>query len=76
MGYLNATVFDFPVLEGQEPAYTQLEEGVTRETPWPTERGAELQRIWNEMVSRIWLNDISSEEGCTSVAAELNSLLG
>jgi multiple sugar transport system substrate-binding protein len=76
MGYLNATVFDFPVLEGQEPAYTQLEEGVTRETPWPTERGAELQRSWAEMVARIWLNDISSEEGCTSVAAELNSLLG
>lgn len=75
MGYLNATRFDMPVLEGQEAAYTQLEEGVTRETPWPTERGGELASIWGQMVSRIWTNDISAQEGSTEVAAELNSLV-
>lgn len=76
MGYLNATTFDMPVLEGQEAAYTQLEEGVTRETPWPTERGGELANIWGQMVSRIWMNDVSAQDGCTEVAAELNSLVG
>jgi len=76
MGYLNATTFDMPMLEGQEAAYTQLEEGVTRETPWPTERGGELAAIWATMVSRIWQNDISAEEGCAEVAAELNGMIG
>jgi multiple sugar transport system substrate-binding protein len=76
MGYLNATTFDMPVLDGQEAAYTQLEEGVTRETPWPTERGGELAAIWAQMVARIWTNDISAEEGCAEVAAELNAMVG
>jgi hypothetical protein len=32
--------------------------------------------MWAEMVSRIWTNDISAEEGCKQIAAELNDLVG
>lgn len=74
-GYLNATTYDIPMLEGQEPAYTQLEEGLTRETAWPTARGGELQAIWGDYVARIWANDISAEEGCRAAAEEIKSVI-
>lgn len=75
-GYLNATKYDLPVIEGQEAAYTQLEEGLTPETPWPTARGGELLAIWQNYVSRIWANDISAEEGCKQAVEEINGVLG
>ncbi len=75
-GYMNATTLDMPVVPGQEPSYTHLEEGITPETPWPTARGGEYAAMWAEMVARIWTNDISAEEGCTQIAAELNDLVG
>jgi len=63
-GYLNSTKFDFPVLPGQESAYIQLREGLTRESPWPGSRAAEIQKVWGTYVQRIWAGDISAEEGC------------
>jgi len=75
-GYLNATTYDLPVLEGQEAAYTQLEEGLTRETAWPGARGGELQAIWGDYVSRIWANDISVEEGSQAAVEEIKSVIG
>ncbi len=75
-GYLNASTYDIPVLPGQEPAYAQLQEGLTRETPWPGARGAEIQTTWAGYVERIWANDISAEEGCNEAASELESLIG
>ncbi len=74
-GYLNATKYDLPIIEGQEAAYTQLEEGLTRETPWPTARGGELLAIWQNYVSRIWANDISAEEGCQQAVEEINAVI-
>lgn len=74
-GYLNATTYDIPMLEGQEAAYTQLEEGLTRETAWPTARGGELQAIWGNYVARIWANDISAEEGCAAAAEEIRMVI-
>lgn len=74
-GYLNPTTHDLPVLEGQEAAYTQLEEGLTRETAWPTGRGGELQSTWEDYVQRIWANDIDSEEGCNQAADELQAII-
>lgn len=74
-GYLNPTVHDLPVLEGQEAAYTQLEEGLTRETAWPTGRGGELQATWDNYVNRIWANDISAEEGCQQAVEEISAII-
>ncbi|HWV36015.1 MAG TPA: extracellular solute-binding protein [Thermomicrobiales bacterium] len=71
-GYLNATNYDLPMIDGQEPAYEQLEEGLTRETPWPGSRGVELRTIWQDYVSRMWANDISAEDGCKQAAEEIN----
>ena len=75
-GYLNASTYDLPILEGQEAAYTQLEEGLTRETAWPSARGGEAQAAWGTYVERIWANDISAEEGCAMAVEEINSIIG
>lgn len=75
-GYLNATTYDLPTLEGQEPAYEQLAEGLTRETPWPGARGGEILDIWATYCERIWANDIGAEEGCAEAVAEINRVLG
>lgn len=75
-GYLNATTYDLPRLEGQDAAYTQLEEGLTRETPWPGARGGELLAIWQDYVARIWASDIGAEEGCQQAVEEIGSVMG
>src|SRR5699024_9262978 len=75
-GYLNATTYDLPRLDGQEPAYEQLDEGLTRETAWPGSRGIELRTIWQDYVSRIWANDIDAEEGCKQAVEEINAAKG
>jgi multiple sugar transport system substrate-binding protein len=74
-GYLNATTYDLPMLEGQEPAYEQLAEGLTRETPWPGARGGEIQAVWAIYCERIWANDIGAEEGCRAAVEEINRIL-
>jgi len=73
-GYLNATKFDHPVLPGQESAYIQLREGLTRESPWPGARAAEIQKIWGTYVARIWAGDISAEEGCKQAKQQVEPL--
>ncbi len=74
-GYLNATKYEIPVLPGQEAAYTELNEGITRETPWPGARGAEASKVWRTFVERIWSNDMSADEGCKQAKAEIEPLL-
>ncbi|MGI8483307.1 MAG: extracellular solute-binding protein [Thermomicrobiales bacterium] len=75
-GYLNSTKWDLPVLPGQEAAYTQLQEGLTRETPWPGARGAEMQTTWAGYVERMWANDISVKDGSEEAVSELKSIMG
>ena len=74
-GYLNPTKYEVPLLPGQEAAYTQLKDGLTRESPWPGSRGAEIQKIWGTYVSRIWAGDISAEEGCKQAKLQVTPLL-
>jgi multiple sugar transport system substrate-binding protein len=74
-GYLNATKYDEPILPGQDSAYTQLKEGLTRESPWPGSRAAEVQKVWGTYVERIWAGDISAEEGCKQAKQQVMPLL-
>jgi len=74
-GYLNATKYDEPVLPGQDSAYTQLAEGLTRESPWPGSRAAEVQKVWGTYVERIWAGDISAEDGCKQAKQQVLPLL-
>ncbi|MCC6790880.1 MAG: extracellular solute-binding protein [Thermomicrobiales bacterium] len=76
MGYVNVSTQDVPRLEGQDPAYTQFEEGLERETNWPGARGLELQTIWNTYVERIWANDIGVEDGVNQAFEEITSIAG
>lgn len=73
VGYLNATKYALPVLPGQEASYTQLTEGqgATRETNWPGSRGAELQKIWENYITRVLQGDLSAEQGAKDAKAEL-----
>jgi len=73
-GYLNATKYQVPTLPGQESAYTQFNEGLTRETAWPGRRGAEASRVWDGYVQRIWSNDVGVEDGLKQAKAELQTL--
>ncbi len=75
-GYLNATNYNLPIIEGQEAAYTQLEEGLTSETRWPGARASEAQAAWGTYVERIWANDIGVEEGLAQAVEEVNSIIG
>jgi multiple sugar transport system substrate-binding protein len=75
-GYLNATNYDLPIIEGQEAAYTQLEEGLTSESQWPGARATEAQASWGTYVERIWANDIGVEEGLAEAIEEVNSIIG
>jgi len=75
-GYINISTYDLPILEGQEPAYEQLEEGLVRETNWPGARGAEAQQIWNEFLLRMWANDISVDEGVEEALAQIQAVVG
>lgn len=74
-GYLNTTKFEHPVLKGQESAYVQLKEGLTRESPWPGSRAAEIQKIWGTYVQRIWAGDIGAEAGCREAKQQVMPLL-
>jgi hypothetical protein len=73
-GYLNSTKYEHPVLPGQESAYIQLREGLTRESPWPGSRAAEIQKVWGTYVQRIWAGDISAEEGCKQAKQQAEPL--
>jgi multiple sugar transport system substrate-binding protein len=74
-GYVNSTKYQIPTLPGQEAAYTQLNEGLTRETPWPGRRGGEAQKVWGGYVQRIWSNDVGVDDGLKQAKAELQTLI-
>lgn len=74
-GYLNASKYEVPLLPGQDVAYEQLKEGLTPETPWPGSRATEIQTTWGEYVNRIWMNDISVEEGVAEAKSEMEAMV-
>lgn len=76
VGYLNITNLDLPVLEGQEAAYTQYQEGLTSETQWPSDRGTEASGVWDVYCERMWANDISVDEGTNNAVEEVSMILG
>jgi ABC-type glycerol-3-phosphate transport system substrate-binding protein len=74
-GTLNVTSWELPANPQLGAADIYLQEGATRETPWPGSRGAEMQSIWGGYVERIWANDIGAQEGTDAAVEELTALL-
>lgn len=74
-GYLVATTDEIPPLPGQEPAYVQMEAGLTNETIWPGERGLEALIVFNDWMSRIVNGDVSVEDGMNDGNAAVAALL-
>jgi multiple sugar transport system substrate-binding protein len=64
-----------PLLPGQDAAYAQYAEGLTRETTWPGKRGVEIQKTWSTYVARIWANDLTAEDGTKRAKADILPLL-
>jgi multiple sugar transport system substrate-binding protein len=75
-GYLNASTWDLEPLPGQDAAIVQLEEGLTRETSWPGQRGSEIQTTWGTYCEQMWLGDISVEDGVEQAKSEMEALAG
>ncbi len=75
-GYINISNFELERLPGQEPAYAQFEQGLVRETNWPSARGVEVGATWDVYCERIWANDISVEEGVNNALEEINAIIG
>lgn len=76
VGYLNPSKLTLPLLPGQENAITQLNEGLTRETQWPGNKGPEVLKTWRDSITRMWTNDIGVEDGTRQAKAEITRLLG
>lgn len=74
-GYLVATTDAIPPLPGQEPAYAQMEAGLTNETIWPGERGLEALSVFNDWMARIVNGDVPVEDGMTDGNAAVAALL-
>ena len=74
IGYVNVSTLEVPRLNGQDPAYQQFEEGLERETNWPGSRGLEIQQVWEQMVTRIFANDIDVESGVSEALEQANRL--
>jgi len=74
-GYLNSTTFEIPQLPGQEAAYEQLNEGITRETAWPGSRGAEMQHVWEESCDQMFAGDVSVADGVQQAKEEMSDLM-
>ncbi len=74
-GYINISNHELPRLEGQEPAYAQYDNGLIRETNWPSSRGVEAGSTWDVYCERMWANDISVEEGVTEALAEIEAII-
>ena len=74
IGYVNVSTLEVPRLNGQDPAYQQFEEGLERETNWPGSRGLEIQQVWEQMVTRIFANDIDVESGVSDALEQANRL--
>ncbi len=75
-GYVNISRLELERLPGQEPAYAQFDQGLVRETNWPSARGVEAGSTWDVYCERMWANDISVEEGVNKALEEINAIIG
>jgi len=74
-GYLVATTDALPPLPGQEPAYRQMEAGLTNETIWPGPRGLEALSVFNDWMARVVRGQVAVEDGMRDGAAAVAALL-
>ena len=74
-GYVNISNHELPRLDGQDPAYVQFDNGLIRETNWPSSRGVEAGSTWDTYCERMWANDISVEEGVTQALEEIEAIV-
>ncbi len=75
-GYVNISRLELERLPGQEPAYAQFDQGLVRQTNWPSARGVEAGSTWDVYCERMWANDISVEEGVNKALEEINAIIG
>ena len=74
-GYLIATVDDIAPLPGQEPAYVQMEGGLTNETIWPGPRGLEAMTVFVDWMNRVVNDQVELESGMADGNAAVAELL-
>lgn len=74
-GYMIATNDEIEMIEGQEPAYAQMDAGLTNETIWPGERGLEALVVFTDWMTRIVNGQTSVEEGMVEGNAAVADLL-
>jgi multiple sugar transport system substrate-binding protein len=74
-GYMTATTDEVEMLPGQEPAYEQMEAGLTNETIWPGPRGLEAMRVFVDWMTRIINGEVSVEDGMVEGKAAVAELL-
>lgn len=75
VGYVNVSATEVERLPGQDPAYQQFEEGLTRETNWPGDRGLEIQMVWEQAVTRMFAGDIDVEAGVAEALEQAERLV-
>lgn len=74
-GYVNISNHELDRLPGQDPAYAQFDQGLIRETNWPSSRGVEAGSTWDVYCERMWANDISVEEGTAAALEEITAIV-
>ena len=74
-GYMVASNDRLPPLPGQEPAYKQLEAGLTNETIWPGPRGLEAHNVFNDWMSKVVRGAVPLEQGMREGNAAVAALL-
>jgi multiple sugar transport system substrate-binding protein len=74
-GYVNISNHELDRLPGQDPAYAQFDQGLIRETNWPSSRGVEAGSTWDVYCERMWANDISVEEGTAAALEEIEAIV-
>lgn len=74
-GYLNTTKHTLRIPAGQEPAYAQLDDGLTPETVWPGQRGLEALKAHTDWISRIVNGTVPVAEGLKSSKDAVAKLL-
>lgn len=74
-GYVVASKDRLQPLPGQEPAYHQMEAGLTNETIWPGPRGLEALNVFNDWMSKVVRGTVPVEQGMKDGNAAVASLL-
>jgi multiple sugar transport system substrate-binding protein len=74
-GYMVASNDRLAPLPGQEPAYRQMEAGLTNETIWPGPRGLEALNLFNDWMSKIVRGTVPVEQGMKDGNAAVAALL-